>query len=88
MWFYGSATNQYLQSVCQDTGTCIINMEINNKKYKLKFTDFSLPVSSEAGTWGITFPWRNPENVGSSTKYGKWPMPKAGDKVTISITQD
>ena len=88
IWFYGSATNQYLQDICQDEGDCIINIEINNQKYTLNFTDsYAFPVSEEKGVWGITFPWRNPENVGARTDDGKWPMPKAGDKVTISITQ-
>ena len=88
IWFYGSAANQNLQNICQDESNCIINIEINNNKYTLNFTDSSaLPASNDKGVWGITFPWRNPENVGAVGKEGMWPMPKAGDKVTISITQ-
>ena len=91
IWFYGSATNQNLQSICQNLGDCSINIKIKDETHILNMNDISgKSIVSDKGLWGATFYWKNPENIGTEGKEGKegmWPMPKAGDKVTISITQ-
>ena len=56
IWFYGSATNQNLQSICQNLGDCSINIKIKDETHILNMNDISgKSIVSDKGLWGATF---------------------------------